>query len=78
MSHTTSIPVADLAHHIDDPAFVIFDCRHELTNPEFGINAYAQSHIPNARFAHLDRDLAAAPTGRNERHPLPDPNVFAG
>ena len=77
MSHTTSISVADLAQHIDDPAFVIFDCRHELTNPEFGIKAYAQSHIPNARFAHLDRDLAAPLTGRNGRHPLPDPNVFA-
>ncbi len=78
MSHTTSISVADLAQHVDDPAFVIFDCRHELTNPEFGIKAYAHSHIPNARFAHLDRDLAAPQTGRNGRHPLPDPNVFAG
>ncbi len=78
MSHTTSISVADLAQHVDDPAFVIFDGRHELTNPEFGIKAYAHSHIPNARFAHLDRDLAAPQTGRNGRHPLPDPNVFAG
>ena len=78
MSHTTTISVANLAKHVDDPAFVIFDCRHELTNPEFGIKAYAQSHIPNARFAHLDRDLAAPLTGRNGRHPLPDPNVFAG
>ncbi len=77
MSHTTLISAVDLAKHIDDPAFVIFDCRHELTNPEFGIKAYAQSHIPNARFAHLDRDLAAPLTGRNGRHPLPDPNVFA-
>ena len=78
MSHTTTISVANLAKHVDDSAFVIFDCRHELTNPEFGIKAYAQSHIPNARFAHLDRDLAAPLTGRNGRHPLPDPNVFAG
>ena len=77
MSHTTLISVADLAKHLDDAVFVIFDCRHELTNPEFGINAYAQSHIPNARFAHLDRDLAAPLTGRNGRHPLPDPNAFA-
>jgi thiosulfate/3-mercaptopyruvate sulfurtransferase len=76
MSHSTLISVADLARHLDDPAFVIFDCRHELTNPEFGIKAYAQSHIPNARFAHLDRDLSAPPTGHNGRHPLPDPEVF--
>ena len=78
MSHTTLISVVDLAKHLDDPAFVIFDCRHELTNPDFGVKAYAQSHIPNALFAHLDRDLAAPLTGRNGRHPLPDPSVFAG
>ena len=77
MSHTTLISVSDLGHHLDDPASVIFDCRHELTNPEFGVAAYAQSHIPGARFAHLDRDLAAPLTGRNGRHPLPDPKVFA-
>ena len=78
MSHTTLISVAGLAQHLDDPAFVIFDCRHELTNPEFGIKAYAQSHIPGALFVHLDRDLAAPLTGRNGRHPLPAPDVFAG
>jgi len=78
MTHTTLISVADLALHLADPDFVIFDCRHELTNPEFGVKAYAQSHIPNALFAHLDRSLSAPLTGRNGRHPLPDPDVFAG
>jgi thiosulfate/3-mercaptopyruvate sulfurtransferase len=77
MAHTTLISVAELAQHVDDPGFVIFDCRHELTNPAFGSNAYAQAHIPNARFAALDRDLAAPLTGTNGRHPLPDPKVFA-
>ena len=77
MTHTTLISVSDLAQHLNDPAFVIFDCRHELTNPEFGTAAYAQSHIPGARFAHLDRNLAAPLTGRNGRHPLPEPKVFA-
>ena len=77
MNHTTLISVVDLAKRFDDPAIVIFDCRHELTNPEFGVKAYAQSHIPNALFAHLDRDLAAPLTGRNGRHPLPDPGMFA-
>ena len=76
MSHTTLISVAELAQHLGDPAYVIFDCRHELTNPEFGSKAYAESHIPNALFAHLDRDLAAPLTGSNGRHPLPDAKVF--
>ena len=77
MAYTTLISVADLAQHLHDPAFVIFDCRHELTNPEFGTKAYAESHVPGALFAHLDRDLAAPLTGRNGRHPLPDPGTFA-
>jgi thiosulfate/3-mercaptopyruvate sulfurtransferase len=77
MSYTTLISVAGLVQHLDDPAFVVFDCRHELTKPESGIEAYAQSHIPGALFAHLDRDLAAPLTGRNGRHPLPDAKVFA-
>ena len=76
MHYTTLISVADLAKHLDDDGFVIFDCRHELTNPEFGPNAYAASHVPRARFAHVDRDLAGPLTGKNGRHPLPDPNAF--
>ena len=39
----------------------------------WGEERYAQGHLPGARFAHLDRDLSAPKTGRNGRHPLPDP-----
>jgi thiosulfate/3-mercaptopyruvate sulfurtransferase len=74
--HTTLISVAELARHLDDDAFAIFDCRHELSNPAFGSDAYAASHIPSARFAHVDHDLAAPLTGTNGRHPLPDPAIF--
>lgn len=76
MNYTTLISVADLAKHLGDQQFVIFDCRHELTNPQFGPKTYAESHIPGARFAHVDRDLAGPLTGKNGRHPLPDPNAF--
>src|SRR3990167_2527417 len=34
-------------------------------------------HPPGAVFASLDRDLSAPKNGRNGRHPLPDPAVFA-
>ncbi|MEO8157023.1 MAG: sulfurtransferase [Betaproteobacteria bacterium] len=77
MNKTTLISVVELAAHLADPAFVVFDCRHELTNPEFGQKAYAESHLSGALFAHLDRDLAAPLTGHNGRHPLPDPEIFA-
>ncbi len=76
MEYTTLIPVAELAKHLDDPGVVIFDCRHELTNPDFGPRAYAESHVPGARFANVDKNLSGPLTGRNGRHPLPDPSVF--
>ena len=76
MNYTMLISAADLAKHLGNEEFVIFDCRHELTNPEFGPKAYAESHIPGARFAHVDRDLAGPLAGKNGRHPLPDPNAF--
>ncbi len=76
MTYRTLISVKDLRRHLDDPAFVIFDCRHDLMQPDAGREDYARSHIPGARFAHSDRDLAGARNGHNGRHPLPDPAVF--
>jgi len=72
--YSTLISTADLAERLDDPAFVIVDVRHNLVDPErWGQDEYAKAHIPNARFAHLDRDLSASRTGTNGRHPLPTP-----
>jgi thiosulfate/3-mercaptopyruvate sulfurtransferase len=74
--HTTLIAVPDLAAHLNDAGWVVCDCRHDLTQYEFGRNAYAQSHIPGARFMHLDEDLSGPKTGINGRHPLPHPVTF--
>lgn len=76
-SYTTLIGARELATHLDDPDWVIFDCRHDLTNPDFGRDAYARGHLPGARFLHLDQDLSSPMTGRNGRHPLPDPEKLA-
>jgi thiosulfate/3-mercaptopyruvate sulfurtransferase len=62
-----------LAQHLTDPDWVVFDCRHDLTDTTRGRKDYATSHIPGARFLHLDEDLSAPKTGANGRHPLPDP-----
>lgn len=76
--YTTLIGTAQLARHLGDPTFIIVDVRHDLAQPEhFGDDAYAKSHVPGAVLAHLDRDLCAARTGRNGRHPLPAPAVAA-
>jgi thiosulfate/3-mercaptopyruvate sulfurtransferase len=54
----------------------VFDCRHDLARPDLGERQYRQGHIPGALFAHLDRDLSARKTGKNGRHPLPEPQDF--
>jgi thiosulfate/3-mercaptopyruvate sulfurtransferase len=58
------------------PDLRIFDCRFDLANPEAGASAWLQGHIPGAHYAHLDRNLSAAKTGKNGRHPLPDPEFW--
>src|SRR5215831_3240664 len=75
---TKLISTSELAAHLDDPAFVIVDVRHDLAQPDtLGESQYRAGHIPGARFAHMDRDLSAAKTGKNGRHPLPTPEAAA-
>ena len=76
MDYRLLISVADLARHLNAPGLVVFDCRHDLLDKGVGTAAYARGHLPDARFAHVDHDLAGPLTGRNGRHPLPDPAVF--
>ena len=76
MSLTTLASVTDLAAHLDDPRWIVFDCRHDLVDTEAGYRAYAHSHIPGAHFVHLDDDLSGTKTGANGRHPLPDSARF--
>lgn len=59
-----------------DQAWLIIDCRFNLGNTLAGEQAYAQGHIAGALYAHLDRDLSGAKTGRNGRHPLPATEAF--
>jgi len=75
--YTTLISTSELAAHLDDPALVIVDVRHDLAQPDLGELQYRAGHIPGARFAHMDRDLSAAKTGKNGRHPLPTPEAAA-
>ena len=56
---------------------LICDCRFDLTNPQAGREAYNAGHILGAIYVDLDRDLSAAKTGNNGRHPLPSPQAWA-
>src|SRR5512140_2964988 len=72
---STLVSTDELAQH---PDWRMFDCRHDLANPALGEQQYLEAHIPGALFAHLDRDLSAATTGDNGRHPLPEAKTFIG
>jgi thiosulfate/3-mercaptopyruvate sulfurtransferase len=68
------IATEELAAH---PEWRVFDCRHDLFKPEWGQEEYRKGHIAGALFASLDRDLSGPKTGKNGRHPLPEPQAFA-
>ena len=57
---------------------VLLDCRFDLSEPHAGRRAYAEGHIPGARYADLNRDLSSPVTSASGRHPLPEPEVLAG
>jgi len=77
---TTLISAAELQQHINNPTFVILDCRAELTDPNAGAVAFAAGHIPGAQHADSDRDLSDKSPGPNGefrgRHPLPTVDHF--
>lgn len=70
--HKTLIDPSALAAKLSDPTWIVIDCRFDLANPEKGEELYRESHIPGARYAHLDRHLSGTKSGKNGRHPLPD------
>jgi thiosulfate/3-mercaptopyruvate sulfurtransferase len=77
MDRKLLVTTQELASHLRDPDWVVFDTRHDLMDVEKGRKAYAAGHIPGAYFLHVDEDLAGPKTGKNGRHPLPDIRQFA-
>jgi thiosulfate/3-mercaptopyruvate sulfurtransferase len=77
MAFTTLIDTDALVARLDDPSWIVVDCRFDLADPAWGERVYAERHIPRAVYAHLDRDLSGVKTGGNGRHPLPAPAALA-
>jgi thiosulfate/3-mercaptopyruvate sulfurtransferase len=74
MTYTNLVSAHVLAAHLDDPSWIICDCRFLLAQPDEKESDYLKAHIPGAVYAHLDRDLSAPIVpGRTGRHPLPTP-----
>jgi thiosulfate/3-mercaptopyruvate sulfurtransferase len=78
--HTTLIQAAELAANVDNPDWVIADCRHDLVNLDAGRQGYALGHLPNAVFADIETELSGAKRGPDGvfrgRHPLPERDAF--
>jgi thiosulfate/3-mercaptopyruvate sulfurtransferase len=74
--YTTLIEPEELAAPLSrnaaaDSDWTVLDCRFDLPRPDWGASAYAAGHVPNALYAHLDRDLSGPITAGSGRHPLP-------
>ena len=80
--YQTLISASELAAHIDDPTWVVVDCRHDLMNLAAGREGYAAGHLPGAVFADIETALSGAKRGEDGvfrgRHPLPEKEALAG
>ena len=80
MTWTTLISAAECAAHLQDPNWVVLDCRNELTAPEAGRAAFEAGHIPSAQYVAPDADMSDKSPGPNGefrgRHPLPTRDAF--
>ncbi|MDR3577353.1 MAG: sulfurtransferase [Anaerolineaceae bacterium] len=77
MTYTNLITASELFSNLQDPQWVIVDCRFDLANPNWGLLDYQRDHIPGAVYASLN-DILSGPTGlMTGRHPLPNLEKFA-
>lgn len=77
MSYKTIISAKDLIKNVNNDDFIIFDCRCDISDSSYGIEAYNEGHIENSIFIDIDHDLASEKTSDSGRHPLPDPRLFS-
>ncbi|MEJ2758543.1 MAG: sulfurtransferase [Anaerolineales bacterium] len=72
MAFDSIINVHQLNSHLNDPNWLVVDCRYDLFDPEYGEQAYLSAHIPGAVFADINTQLSGPVIpGKTGRHPLP-------
>lgn len=74
---TTLVDCEELHTALGRPEVVVVDCRFALPDPDAGEAAWQRSHVPGARYAHLDRDLSGPHAPGKGRHPWPSASAFA-
>ncbi len=70
------VSVQWLESHLNDPDYIIVDCRYNLFDHELGAREYHENHIPGAFFLHMEKDLTARVQEHGGRHPIPKPDSF--
>ena len=66
------VPAAEVVMNLDNPNWVIIDCRFSLKDKEKGLRDYLHEHIFGAFFADIEKDLSGEIIpGKTGRHPLP-------
>lgn len=65
-----------LLENLERKDLVILDCRFDLSNPEYGLEAYKKFHIKNSVYISLEENMAGETKEHGGRHPLPDMNEF--
>jgi thiosulfate/3-mercaptopyruvate sulfurtransferase len=74
---TPLLSTQELATRLDDPRWLVADCRFELGKPDAGCEAWQAGHVPGAIHVDLERHLSAPVTPATGRHPLPAPEAAA-
>ena len=76
-AYTTLVDTETLFRHLDDPRWLVLDCRFSLADPDAGRRRFLESRLPGARYVDLERDLSGPVVpGVTGRHPLPDMTVL--
>ncbi len=71
--YSTLVSIEQVSEHLQDPDWILFDCRFDLTRPGWGLHDYQSGHIPGAIYAHLNDELSGPAQEHTGRHPLPQP-----
>ncbi len=78
MKYSTLISTEELSEQLNNPAWIVIDCRFSLADPDYGRRSYKEAHIPGAIYAHLNDDLSGPHIpNQTGRHPLPEIAMFS-
>jgi len=73
---STIISTSDLQSNLDNPSFILLDCRTDLKDPAWGYLDFKKRHIRGSHYIDLNTELSSPISPTSGRHPLPDPQRF--